>query len=279
MEDKRQGLLCVDDEVGILNALKRLLRKENYRLFTAVGAEEGMEILSKEDIQVVICDQRMPNMDGITFLKKLRDAHPDIIRITLTGYADVETIKEAVNQGHIFKFLLKPWNDDNLILEVRQAFHQYELINANRELSSKVMAQNAELKHLNDHLGSLVKQRTEEIVIRNQALELSRAILNDLPFPILGISSDGMIAMTNYALDAMVKNTFKFQVGQLIDDYLPSEVMRQINRALSEQECVGIDAFSMEDATFNVQCVPLSGDFAGRGVILVFRKGDDSNTV
>ncbi len=272
MEGSRPALLCVDDEVSILNALKRLLRKEGYRLFTAVSAEEGFEILSREEIQVVICDQRMPNMDGITFLKKLMDIYPDIIRITLTGYTDIDTIREAVNQGHIFKFLLKPWNDDNLILEIRHAFIQYELISANRELNKKVMAKNEELKHLNDHLESLVKQRTEEIMIRNQALELSRAILNDIPIPILGVSSDGMIAMTNYALDDMFKNAFRFEVGRLIDDYFPADVTRHIIQALSDQSCSYFDSSPLGSIACKIQCAPLSGSFMGRGIILLFQK-------
>ncbi len=272
MVDSKPALLCVDDEVSILNALKRLLRKEGYTLYTADSAEEGFEILSKKEIQVVICDQRMPKMDGVTFFNKLMNIHPDIIRITLSGYTDVDTIREAVNQGHIFKFLLKPWNDENLILEIRQAFKQYELISANRELNNRVMAQNAELKHLNDHLESLVKQRTEEILIRNQALELSRAILNDIPMPILGISSDGMIAMTNYALNDLFKNVSRFEIGKFTDDYFSAEVTQRIKDSLSDQSCSHIESVTLEDIVCNIQCVPLSGKFMGKGLILIFQK-------
>lgn len=272
MKNERPTVLCVDDEVSILHALKRVLRKEDYRLLTATTASEGLKILSEENVHLVISDQRMPGIDGVMFLKKVKETYPDIIRITLTGYMDVDTIKEAVNQGHIYKFLLKPWNDENLILEIRQALKQYELMEANRELNNKIMAQNEELKHLNDRLESLVKERTEELIIRNKALELEQAVLSDLPVPILGLSSDGMIAMTNYALDAMFKSTDLFEVGGLIDANFPEDTVRRIKLALSEQHCVEFETRSLGGVGCIIHCVPLSGNFRGQGMVLAFRK-------
>ena len=142
MNERKHKVLCVDDETNILSSLKRLLRKENYRLLTASSGSEGLDILSENEVHLVLSDQRMPAMDGTEFLAKVREEHPDVIRIILTGYTDVDTIMDSVNQGNIFKFLLKPWNDQNLKLEINRALDQYDLIQDNRGLNSKIIKQN-----------------------------------------------------------------------------------------------------------------------------------------
>jgi CheY-like chemotaxis protein len=278
MDKNSTTVLCVDDEENILKALRRVLRKEPYRLLTAKSAIEGLEILKNEHPWVIISDHRMPEMDGITFLKKVRETYPDIIRITLTGYTDVETIKEAVNQGHIFKFLLKPWNDENLILDIRQSVNQYELVAANRELNSKVMAQNEELRHLNEYLEIKVKQRTEEILIRNRALEFSQAILSDLPVPLVGVGVDGMIAMHNHAANSMLNNSCRFEIGRMIDEYFDPGIRASIRNVLSGESPHAIEHGVLGGVHFTLQCVPLSGHFKGQGAVLVFRLADDVQT-
>ena len=272
METDSAVVLCVDDEENILNALRRILRKEPYRLVTAKSATEGLKILNEEHPWVIISDQRMPEMDGVTFLKKVKEINPDIIRITLTGYMDVETIKEAVNQGHIFKFLLKPWNDENLILDIRQAVNQYKLMADNRELNEMVMSQNEELRHLNEHLENLVKQRTKEIVIRNQALEFSQAILSDLPVPLVGVGRDGMIAMNNHAVHALFKKSVRFEVGGMIEDYFNTEMLQSIRKVLYGKSPYATESGVLGGVAFTMQCVPLSGHFKGQGAVLVFRE-------
>ena len=272
METNKATVLCVDDEENILNALRRVLRKEPYRLLTATSAEEGFKILEKEHPWVIICDQRMPVMDGVTFFKKVMETHPDIIRITLTGYTDVDTIKEAVNQGHIFKFLLKPWNDENLILDIRQAVNQYELMQANEDLNKKVLAQNEELRHINDHLEMLVKQRAEEIVVRNQALEFSRAILSDLPVPLIGIGADGMVAMTNYAVDAMFGKSLHIEVGRMMEEYFDAKMLGTVRKVLSGEIPNAVENCRLGGIPLTIQCVPLSRHFKGQGAVLVIEK-------
>jgi len=273
MNSSKATVLCVDDEVNILNTLKRVLRKEGYRLATATSAGEALEMLSREKVQVIICDQRMPEMDGVTLLKKVREEYPQIIRIILTGFIDVDTMKDAVNQGHIFKFLLKPWDDDDLILEIRQALKQYELLEANRRLNKKVMLQNDEFKRFNEHLESLVRERTEEIVIRNKALELAQAVLTDLPIPIAGVDSEGMVVMTNHALDRMFAGIVEFQVGRMIDDYFIREISQYLHHVLSGHAEADMKLCSIGGLYFTIHCVPLSGNFKGRGMVLSFSPG------
>lgn len=116
------ALLLVDDEPHILAALKRLLRREGYRILTATSAREGLEILATTPVQVLLSDERMPEMNGSEFLMRAKDLHPDTVRIVLSGYANVDAITRAINVGAVSNFLLKPWNDDELRRIIREAF-------------------------------------------------------------------------------------------------------------------------------------------------------------
>ncbi len=128
-------VLCVDDEENILHSLKRLLRKEGYRLLTATSGTDGLRVLENNDVHLVVSDQRMPEMSGTEFLAKVKENYPDAIRIVLTGYTDVDSITESINKGHIYKFILKPWNDHNLKLEIKQGLEQYDLMQSNKRLN------------------------------------------------------------------------------------------------------------------------------------------------
>lgn len=122
--DDKQTLLIVDDEPNILNALTRLLRREGFQILSASSPREAFEHLAKHPVQVILSDQRMPDMSGTEFLARVRQLYPDSIRIILTGYTDVDSITGAINRGAIYKFLTKPWDDDQLREEIREAFRR-----------------------------------------------------------------------------------------------------------------------------------------------------------
>lgn len=124
--DERQTLLLVDDEVDILSALKRLLHRDGYQILTAASAREGFDLLSTHEVQVILSDQRMPEMNGTEFLSRVRDLYPDTIRIVLSGYTDLNSVTDSINRGSIYKFLTKPWDDEALRTDVREAFRHYE---------------------------------------------------------------------------------------------------------------------------------------------------------
>jgi len=117
-----QTLLLVDDEINILNALSRTLRRDGYRIVTATCAEEALEILGRDAIDVIVSDQRMPGITGTELLSKVKEMHPEIVRIVLSGYTDLDAITDAINQGAIYKFLTKPWDDEELRTQIRDAF-------------------------------------------------------------------------------------------------------------------------------------------------------------
>ncbi len=114
-------ILLVDDETNILKALHRLLRPEGYRILTAESGADALAILARESVDLVVSDMRMPEMDGAVFLAKVRQTWPDTVRLLLTGHADMAQTVSAINQGEIYRFIAKPWNDQELIIIVRQA--------------------------------------------------------------------------------------------------------------------------------------------------------------
>ncbi|WP_281983173.1 EAL domain-containing protein [Azonexus hydrophilus] len=118
----KQTLLIVDDEPNILNALSRLLRREGFQILTATSPLDAFEHLAKQPVHVILSDQRMPDMSGTEFLARVRQLYPETIRIVLTGYTDLDSITGAINRGAIYKFLTKPWDDDQLREEIREAF-------------------------------------------------------------------------------------------------------------------------------------------------------------
>lgn len=123
---EQRTILIVDDQVEALNALRRVLRREGYRILATPSALEGLELLATEGAEVVITDQRMPEMSGVEFLSRVRELHPDTIRIELTGSTDIRAAAELINRGAIFRFLTKPCDDEDLRRNVREAFQQYD---------------------------------------------------------------------------------------------------------------------------------------------------------
>jgi response regulator RpfG family c-di-GMP phosphodiesterase len=157
------ALLFVDDEPGILSSLRRLFRPQGYRIYIAESGAAGLEILAKESIDLVISDMRMPEMDGATFLKEVRSRWPKVMRILLTGYADITSTVAAINHGEIYRYIAKPWDDNEIVTIVREALERMHLEKENQRLSALTLAQNDELKALNTSLEQKVAERTAEL--------------------------------------------------------------------------------------------------------------------
>ena len=129
----KHPVLIVDDEPEILFSLRGLLRRE-YDLHTANSGAEALEVLHRQPIQVIMTDQRMPEMTGVELLRRARGECPQAIRIVFTGYADIKAVIDAINQGQIYRYLTKPWDPDELLAVLRQACDHYEQIAERRRL-------------------------------------------------------------------------------------------------------------------------------------------------
>jgi len=156
-------LLFVDDEANILSALKRLFRASGFTLLTAESGAAGLEILSAEDVDLVISDMRMPVMSGAQFLSQVKEKYPDTIRILLTGYSEVDAAISAINDGGIYRYLQKPWDEQDLLLTVQHALEQQALKRQTERLTALVHTQNEQLKWFNLDLERQVAARTGEV--------------------------------------------------------------------------------------------------------------------
>ncbi|HEX5364655.1 MAG TPA: HD domain-containing phosphohydrolase [Gallionella sp.] len=162
-------LLFIDDEANILAALKRLFNPLGYRILTAESGVEALMLLEKERVDLVISDMRMPQMSGAEVLEQIRIKWPDIVRLLLTGYSDVNSTIAAVNRGEIYRYIAKPWDDNDIVLMVRDALERKHLLDEKLRLEARVLRQNEELIQLNASLEDRVRQRTEDL---NIVLEL-----------------------------------------------------------------------------------------------------------
>jgi response regulator RpfG family c-di-GMP phosphodiesterase len=169
--DNTAKVLFVDDEEHILKSLRRLLMDEDIEVVTATSGEQGLDLLAKtEGIEVIVSDQRMPGMSGAEFLHHAKETTPDALRIILTGYADVNATIDAINKGGAYRYISKPWNDEELKQTIRDAVRQFRLIRENGRLSQLVIKQNEELKEWNANLKNRMLEQTAAIRTSNDRL-------------------------------------------------------------------------------------------------------------
>ena len=141
------GVLYVDDELNNLNSFKAAFRRD-FSIHTAQSAREGRKVLESEEIGVIITDQRMPGETGIEFLESILPIYPDTIRILLTGFSDINAVMGAINRGQVYKYIVKPWQDDELKMYIQNALELYNLRKENKDLAHKLKMATIELEHL-----------------------------------------------------------------------------------------------------------------------------------
>lgn len=148
---KKHTLLVVDDEADVCDSVHDLLRRE-FKVIKAKSGDEGMKLMRENEVHIIMTDQRMPKVTGVELLKSIRAGHPQAIRMLFTGYADLDSVIAAINQGHIFKFLKKPWQPEELEEAVREAAAEYERLVEHAETMEKLRS---EMQHLRDRITAL----------------------------------------------------------------------------------------------------------------------------
>ena len=176
-------LLFVDDEPSILASLRRLFRPLGYKILTAESGMAGLEVLETHSVDLVMSDMRMPQMDGARFLETVRERWPQAVRLLLTGYADVSSTVAAINRGEIYRYIAKPWDDNEIILTVEKALEHQRLRAENVRLLALTQAQNAALEKANVELEAKVEARTADL---RKALEMIKASNGNLKKSFLG---------------------------------------------------------------------------------------------
>ena len=174
-------LLFVDDDQKVTQGIKRNLAELDYEIFTADSGQHALDILSSEPISVVVSDEKMPGMTGAEFLSRVRDLYPDTIRIILTGQASLEATVKAINEGEVYRFLLKPCNTTELIFTIRQALKQRELVVQSNKLLELTRRQSELLQTLETECPGIVDVKTNSdgaIVIEEPSDDIDTLIEN-----------------------------------------------------------------------------------------------------
>lgn len=173
----KHSILIIDDEPHILSSLRRILEDEDREVVVAETAEKAWESLEeKGEVEVIICDNRLPGMSGIDFFVKVKRRYPDTIRILTTGYPDLSSAIEAINKAHIWRYILKPIDVEDLKILVKQAFDYYRILRENRLLLRVARQQAVWLKTLKDKYPQLVSQETE----RSQTYGIDEKIVSEI---------------------------------------------------------------------------------------------------
>lgn len=178
-------ILCVDDEASILQALKRTLRPLRHSVDVAEDGASALEMMAQSRYDMVISDMRMPGMSGAEFLKDASKLSPDTYRILLTGYADLNSTIAAINDGHVDKYLQKPWENEALLTTVQEGLEIVSLRHEKKRLNEVIVKQNDELKTLNGTLEQQVNKRTQQIRAALQSLQKEHGITHHLLFNLM----------------------------------------------------------------------------------------------
>ena len=155
-------LLVVDDEADLVHSVQDLLRFD-YRVLGATRAADGLRIMQEEPVHIVMTDQRMPEMTGVEFLRRLRESHPDVIRLLFTAYADIKAVTDAINQGSVYRYITKPFEPHELQAVLRQAVDHYELVADRKKLLAELQEKNKQLEIANDLKKAFIKVASHEL--------------------------------------------------------------------------------------------------------------------
>ena len=272
LAQRSRTILLVDDENNIISALKRTLRRDGYIILTANSGKEGLALLTQYEVGVIVSDQRMPLMSGVEFLRKVKLLYPKTLRIVLSGYTELESVTGAINEGAICKFLTKPWDDDLLRDNIREAFLQYEMERENLRLSQALQSANEKLSLLNQNLEQKVADKTREITHSINLLQISQEILEHLPIGIIGIDDQNIIVASNRRAEVLFRQPpASCLLGLMVSDVLP-EALLQLLQGADSDNFVRLDdsIVRLADGTSMRVLISAMGDSSrSKGIIMV----------
>lgn len=266
-------ILCVDDEVNVLNSIRRLFIDEDYEILSATSGEDGLAILMEvSPVQLVIADYRMPGMNGVDFLKEVCAFWPETARIILSGYADTASIVSAINEGKIYKFIPKPWNDDELKMTVAGALGQDSLHKRNSELAEELRCLTDKLKALSESFERRVAEKISGLTVRNTGPTCARNILDSLPVAVIGIDADGLIVLCNKKASELFPGDGGIVPGMPHGTALPASVNNLINKA--DRDGGLPRAITLDGGKVRIKSASITFPDEREGLVLVFDRDD-----
>ncbi|MEP6501794.1 MAG: EAL domain-containing protein [Betaproteobacteria bacterium] len=253
--ERQRTLLLVDDEENILASLRRSLRRGGYRIITALSALEGLQRLAENEVDVIVSDQRMPGLTGVEFLRRAKELYPETIRMVLSGYTELQSITDAINEGAIYKFLTKPWEDDLLRANIDEAFRQKEMMDDNRRLDREVRTANLELADVNLRLQAALAAQNEKLSLVEDRGRSALDALFIVPVPLIGLDEDGLIAFANQDAEQLLPE-IRALIGCYADESTSSAMRSILGLAAG-------DSLDVDVAGRRCHCVSRSVDSLG----------------
>ncbi len=264
---RQRTLLLVDDEENIVAALRRLLRAEGWKVLSATSAEQALHQMARHEVDVVLSDQRMPGMTGVELLRRAKELYPETIRLVLSGYTELQSITDAINEGAIYKFLAKPWDDEQLRAHLREAFALKEMADQNRLLDREVQAANRELAELNRRLQALLSAQREKNEREIGSREAAQELLDAVPVPVFGTDDEGLLAFVNAPAQALCGLDGGL-LGRPATEHLPKALQPVLEGTPMLVTLAGRRWWAMSR--------PLSGKARGRLLVLLPQTGEST---
>jgi diguanylate cyclase (GGDEF)-like protein/PAS domain S-box-containing protein len=259
---KPRTLLLVDDEENIVASLKRSLRRGGYHIVTANSAAEGLQRLAETEVDVIVSDQRMPGMTGVEFLRRAKDLYPETVRIVLSGYTELQSITDAINEGAIYKFLTKPWEDDLLRANIDEAFRQKGMADENRRLDREVRAANVELAELNQRLQAALAKQNEKLSVVEDRGRNALEVLYNVPTPLVGFDTEGLIAFANQDAERLLPGIREW-IGTYAEDSFPAS-FRDVS-SLTNGQSLDVD---LDGTSYRCSCRAIDDSGGQRGTLV-----------
>ena len=211
MNEQTPTILFVDDEQAVLRAMQRLFRRSQVRVLTAASAQHALAVLDDEQVHVVVADQRMPGGDGTELLRTVRDRYPDTVRCILSGYAEMHAVVAAINEGNVYRFIAKPWDDEELTAVIHECIAQAQL-NIYR------YAENDRLEKRAIDLDRQASEYQRLLDMQRELLSASREVLDHLPVAVASIDEEGRLIYSNRQFSEEFGTQDGTTLGQLSGD-------------------------------------------------------------
>ncbi|MDF3036339.1 MAG: histidine kinase [Paucimonas sp.] len=267
LQKPQRTLLLVDDEANIVAALKRLFRQDGYRILTANSGQEGLQVLEKEKVDVIISDQRMPGMMGVEFLRLAKSICPETVRIVLSGYTELQSVTDAVNEGAIYKFLTKPWEDQLLREHIAEAFRHKEMADENQRLGLEIRTANQQLASANRKMEQLLLEKQDQITRNEVSLDIVHEILQYISIPLLGTDENNTIVFANQAAESSFRSLGPLLAGDACLLFPDISISYDMDGGGAERQKQQVD---IDGKRFNVSVRPMGNSSQAHGKLISF---------
>ena len=239
---KEIQVLFLDDEESILDGIQRLFNKEPYGIITTTSPDQAKEILDKEKIKVLVSDQRMPQIQGVKFLKEIKQSHPDAIRILFTGYTDFSAAEEAINVGEVYRFISKPWKIAELLSTIRQCIEHYDLIAMAKKHEAELELANKKLKALYERQKEFTSTVSHELRTPLASIKMAIDLITQEMVGAINSEQKDILGRAKQETDRLkrllddILNLTKIEAGKLKLNFMMNDIHRVIAQVVEVQK-------------------------------------------